>query len=110
MRKAKSVLAVIAGLMLLAHMGGTAAVASDQKSPPGNNGTIKIHEGAGEQDPVQANDPHVCTFHIHGFHFDSSARGTWRLEEQAPTGSAAMGSGTWTADTNGDWRTPVMSL
>ena len=111
MRKAKGVLGVIAGLMLLFHAGGTVAVASDHRnSPPGNNGTIKIHEGAGEQDPVQANDPHVCTFHIHGFNFDSNASGTWRLEQQAPTGNAAMGSGTWTADGSGDWRTAVMTL
>ncbi len=111
MRKAKGVLGVIAGLMLLFHAGGTVAVASDHRnSPPGNNGTIKIHEGAGEQDPVQANDPHVCTFHIHGSNFDSNASGTWRLEQQAPTGNAAMRNGTWAADGNGDWRTGVMTL
>ena len=97
MRRAKGVLGVIVGLMLLFHAGGTVAVADEK----GNNGDIKIHEGAGESGVEHENDPHVCTFHIHGFNFDASSSGTWRIEQQAPTGGAAVSNGTWTANGSG---------
>ena len=107
MRKAKGILGVVVGLMLLFHAGGTVAVASD---PGGNNGTIKMHEGNTENEPIRANDPHVCTFHIHGFNFDSNSSGQWWIDQHAPTGSAAASNGTWAADGSGNWRTAVMSL
>lgn len=105
MRKVKCVLGVVAGLMLLFYAGGVVAYADDR----GNNGTVKIHEGAGESEPTQANDPHVCTFHVHGFNFDSSSSGTWSITGQAPGGSGSA-SGTWQADTSGEWRTAVLTL
>ena len=107
MRKAKGILGVIVGLMLLFHAGGTVAVAND---PGGNNGTIKIHEGNTENEPIRANDPHVCTFHIHGFHFDSNSSGAWRIEGQGGNAGNGSASGSWTANANGDWRTNVISL
>src|SRR5439155_16050337 len=89
------------------------AVSPAYADPPGNNGDVKIHEGAGENSPEQANDPHVCTFHIHGFNFDGGASGTWRIEGWPPTGGGTY-NGTWgPADANGEWRDPkatAMSL
>jgi hypothetical protein len=39
---------------------------------PGNNGTVKIHEGDGEPAPghIEPNEPKVCTFHVHAWNFD----------------------------------------
>ena len=51
---------------------------------PGNNGTVKIHEGATEEEPIVANDPHVCTFHLHFFFGDDVQAGDWWIEEWAP--------------------------
>lgn len=105
MRKARAVLAFIAGLMLLLHAGGAIAYADDR----GNNGTVKIHEGDTETEPMRANEPHVCTFHVHGFNFDKSSSGTWSITGQAPGGSGSA-SGAWSANANGEWRTGVMTL
>ena len=108
MRRSTGVLGLIAALALL-----FLAVSPAYAEPPGNNGDVKIHEGAGENSPEQANDPHVCTFHIHGFNFDGGASGTWRIEGWPPTGGGTY-NGTWgPADANGEWRDPkatAMSL
>lgn len=86
---------------------------SDSNGPPGFNGTVKIHDGDSEAEPIRRNEPHVgCSFHIHGFNFDPSARGTWSIQSWPPTGDrSVVASGTWgPADGEGDWRTAVMSL
>ena len=106
MRKAKGLLGIVVGLMLLFHAGGNVAFADDQ----GNNGTVKIHEGATEREPVQANDPHVCTFHIHGLKFDKNSIGYWVISKQAPSGSGEVQRAGWNADADGAWRTGVLTL
>ncbi len=50
----------------------------------GNNGTVKIHEGGSEEEPIVANDPHVCTFHLHFFFADPEQDGDWEIQEWAP--------------------------
>ena len=58
---------VAAALVLL-------ALAPVSSAAAGNNGTVKVHEGSSHADPPKTdknNEPHVCTFHIHGFNFDS---------------------------------------
>ena len=57
-----------------------------------------------------ANEPHVCTFHVHGFKFDGGSTGWWRIEMWASSGSGVASSGAWTANSDGDWRTAVMTL
>jgi len=106
MRGIKGLLAVTAGLMLLLHAGGATAYADDR----GNNGTIKIHETANDNDHENENDPHVCTFHITGMKFDASSSGTWHIDRWAPTGSGLQSSGTWSADATGYWRSVDMTL
>lgn len=80
--------------------------------PPGNNGTVKIHEEPGEAEPIRSNEPHVCTFHLHGFNFDAASTGHWRIERWAPTGSGtAAGPEAWgPADGSGDWKSRVIEL
>jgi LPXTG-motif cell wall-anchored protein len=104
MRKTGGYLATIFSIALLFL--ATAGANSAWADPPGNNGTVKIHEGATEVEPLRANEPHVCTFHIHGFNFDANSRGTWRIEGWAPTGGGTF-NGTWgAADAAGNWRAP----
>ena len=80
-----------------------------KSDPPGNNGTVKVHEEQ-EPSPVVKNQPKVCTFHLHGFNFDGSSSGTWEIDGHAPTSGNTGASGAWTADTDGVWRTAQMTL
>lgn len=81
--------------------------------PPGFNGTIKVHDGTTESEPIVANQPHVgCDLHLHGFDFDRSADGSWRIIAWPPTGdqSTVRWSGTWdTSAETGDWRTELLT-
>jgi hypothetical protein len=86
--------------MALVAGGAPAALANDT---PGNNGTVKIHEGAGENDPGEVrNEPHVCTFHLHFFFADPEQAGTWEIQQWAPTGEKGTVVLSGTYDTAGD--------
>ncbi|HUP54989.1 MAG TPA: hypothetical protein VM408_05740 [Methylomirabilota bacterium] len=79
---------------------GPSALANDT---PGNNGTVKIHEAASENDPGEVrNEPHVCTFHLHFYFSDPVQAGTWEIEEWAPTGEKGALAKEGTYDTKGD--------
>lgn len=52
-------------LVLAAIVGFTQPVSAS------NNGTVKIHEGETESE-IEANDPKVCTFHVHAWNFDDN--------------------------------------
>ncbi|HUQ42180.1 MAG TPA: hypothetical protein VM052_06745 [Candidatus Limnocylindrales bacterium] len=107
MRRATGVLGLIVGLMVLFQVGGTVATADEK----GNNGTIKVHEGNTETEPLRANDPHVCTFHLHGFGFDLNSGGMWWIDQQAPTGTAnVIGETSWSANGVGEWRSALQQL
>ena len=85
-----------------------AQAAADPAAPPGNNGTVKIHEGAGEPSPVTRNQPHVCTFHIHAAGFDAGQVLTFEVVSWPPTGSRdTVLTGEITADSTGEGRAPV---
>src|SRR6266566_3531361 len=88
--------------MLLAAFAGFAptALANDT---PGNNGTVKIHDGPGEnQNGEVRNEPHVCTFHLHFYFADPEQAGTWEIQEWAPTGQKGSVVLSGTYDTHGD--------
>lgn len=54
-------------------------------NPPGNNGTVKIHDDA--NDPTHANQPHVsCDFYVDVWGFDAAQSLTLSFAGQAPTG------------------------
>ena len=74
---------------------------------PGNNGTVKIHDGAGEPSPEPQNEPHVCTFHVHALHFDSGQVLTFTVQSWEPTGDRSVVlTGSITADATGEGRSP----
>ena len=104
MRKAASLLTIIATILFFAF--ALSAPASADPNGPGNNGTVKIVNNG--DDPMGAddrdNDPHVCQFHIYGFHFDKNSTGTWQIESWPPTGNGTVvAQGGWTADGTGQW-------
>jgi LPXTG-motif cell wall-anchored protein len=104
MRKAASLLTILATILFFAF--ALSAPASADPNGPGNNGTVKIVNNG--DDPMGAddrdNDPHVCQFHIFGFHFDNTSSGTWQIESWPPTGDrTVVAHGTWTADGTGQW-------
>jgi hypothetical protein len=94
----------LAAGLLLATAGLAAA------APSGNNGTVKIHDGSSDQAPVVKNEAKVCTFHLHFFFGDPSQAGQWRIDEQAPTGSATILTGFYSTDANGEDQTVEMGL
>ena len=104
MRRATSLLAILATIMFFAFAVSTPA--SADPNGPGNNGTVKVVNDS--DDPLGAddrdNDPHVCQFHLYGFHFDNSSTGTWQIESWPPTGDRTIvASGLWAADGTGQW-------
>jgi hypothetical protein len=98
----------LVALTLAAFVG--AAPAAAKPNAPGNNGTLKVHEDQ-EPSPEIKNQPHVCTFHLHGFHFDDNSSGSWWIKSWPPTGDrSVVKSGGFSADGTGEWRTAQMSL
>lgn len=72
-----------------------------------NNGTVKIHEGAGEPSPVTKDETHVCTFHVHALFFDAGQTVTFEIKSWQPTGDCSVVlSGTIKTDASGEGRSP----
>jgi LPXTG-motif cell wall-anchored protein len=81
-------------------------------TPPGDNGTVKIHDAAtGEE--LKKNEPHVCTFYLDAFGFDGGQRVDWHIEAWAPTAKVkgeTVKSGALSLDAAGHGRTEDLSL
>ncbi|WP_431042559.1 hypothetical protein ACQUSR_11960 [Streptomyces sp. P1-3] len=80
-------------------------------TPPGDNGTVKIHDAAtGEE--LRKNEPHVCTFYLDAFGFDGRQQADWKIVEMPPTGTkgAEAKSGAITLDDKGHGRSTDLSL
>jgi hypothetical protein len=84
-------------------------VALSHNNAPGNNGTVKIHDGGLEPSPVIKDETHVCTFHVHFFFADSGQQGSWWIEPWSPGGDkkTTVLSGNYLTDKNGEYRTPA---
>lgn len=107
--RANSVLSAFLFALTLLFLGATPA--SAEPNAPGNNGTIKIHESPGDREPVMANDPKVCLFHIHGFNFDNGSKGEAWIVSWAPTGNGSeVWRGSWIANGIGVWLTADIRL
>jgi hypothetical protein len=92
---------IVAAILLAAFAGfGPSVLAKDT---PGNNGTVKIHDGADENANGEVrNEPHVCTFHLHFYFADPVQSGSWEIQEWAPTGTKGTVVMSGTYDTAGD--------
>jgi hypothetical protein len=102
----RSLIAIaLAGLFVVAL--GPVAFAAPKDEVPGNNGTVKIHEGTDEPASETRNEPHVCTFHLHFFFADAGDSGTWEIQEWSPgdKGTVVL-TGEYTTDENGEDRDP----
>ncbi|MER7812181.1 LPXTG cell wall anchor domain-containing protein [Streptomyces sp900116325] len=79
---------------------------------PGDNGTVKIHDAkTGEE--LRRNEPHVCTFYLDAFGFDTIQQVDWHIEAWAPTAATkgeTVESGAITLDSVGHGRTADLSL
>jgi LPXTG-motif cell wall-anchored protein len=88
------------------------AVPSAHATPPGDNGTVKIHDAStGEE--LRKNEPHVCTFYLDAFGFDAVQEVDWHIEAWAPTADvkgSTVKSGAITLDGDGHGRTQDLSL
>jgi hypothetical protein len=108
MRKATTLLAILASLLFYAFAFSTPA--SADPNSPGNNGTVKIHNAQTEVEDMR-NEPHVCTFYVDGFKFDNNQSGQWWINSWSPTGDGSeVKRGSWTADGTGSWHSGVQTL
>ncbi|MER7107880.1 hypothetical protein [Streptomyces sp. NPDC000229] len=81
-------------------------------TPPGDNGTVKIHDAAtGEE--LRKNEPHVCAFYLDAFGFDAGQEVEWSIESWAPTAGVKgeeVEAGSLTLDASGHGRSEDLSL
>lgn len=106
-RRRRGLPAALAAALLAALVIGPPALAA----PPGNNGTVKVHEGAGEPAPEVKNEPHVCTFHLHFFFSDPGQAGDWWIDAHPPTDAApGILTGSYVSDADGEYRTVELGL
>jgi hypothetical protein len=85
------------------------AMAAPAVAVKGNNGTVKIHDGASEAEPIIQNEPHVCDFHLHFFFSDAGQTGDWWIQSWPPTGDkTTVLLGTYLSDATGEYRDPAV--
>jgi hypothetical protein len=102
-RRARTMWGALLGLATAFALSASVALAS----PPGNNGTVKIHDGATDTEPIIKNEPHVCTFHLHFFFADPTQSGTWWILSWPPTGDGTkVANGTYDTNSDGEFRWP----
>ena len=80
-------------------------------SPPGDNGTVKIHDASTDEE-LRRNEPHVCTFYLDAFGFDGGQEVDWRIDAIPPSENKGetVKSGALTLDAEGHGRTEDLSL
>ncbi|WP_030544758.1 LPXTG cell wall anchor domain-containing protein [Streptomyces albus] len=80
-------------------------------TPPGDNGTVKIHDAETGEEFVK-NEPHVCVFYLDAFKFDAGQKIEWKIVEMPPTGTRGTEAeaGTLTLDAEGHGRSDDLTL
>ncbi len=102
----RPIVRAIAMAGLLVALSASAVLAGD-----GNNGTVKIHEGATDVATTLREDAHVCTFHVHFFFADAGQAGDWSIDQAPPTGTApAIITGSYLTDSSGEYQTVELGL
>ncbi|GAA2764611.1 hypothetical protein GCM10010103_36520 [Streptomyces paradoxus] len=82
-----------------------------QATPPGDNGTVKIHDAStGEE--LRRNEPHVCAFYLDAFGFDGGQEVDWHIDAIPPSENKGetVKSGALTLDAQGHGRSEDLSL
>ncbi|WP_050669385.1 hypothetical protein [Luteipulveratus halotolerans] len=80
----------IVALSLTAGLGvGVVAATSAVAAPPGNNGTLKVHE-LGTPDGTPSNDPKVCKFNFEAFGLDPNQSGDITIKPQGGDSDATQ--------------------
>jgi LPXTG-motif cell wall-anchored protein len=103
---------VSAGTLTAAVAAALLTAPSAYAAAPGDNGTVKIHDAKTGVD-LRKNEPHVCTFYLDSFGFDSAQKVEWHIEAWAPTAHTkgeTVSSGSLTLDAEGHGRTQDLSL
>ncbi len=101
-----------AGVLAVAFSAAVLTAPAAHAAPPGDNGTVKIHDASTGEEP-RRNEPHVCTFYLDAFGFDGGQRVDWHIEAWAPTAGTkgeTVESGAITLDGEGHGRTADLSL
>ncbi|MBD0691463.1 hypothetical protein, partial [Streptomyces sp. CBMA123] len=62
---------------------------------PGDNGDVKVHDST-TLVTDRRDDPKVCRFYLDAFNFDTVQQVNWTIEQQPPTGTAQVLSGSIT--------------
>ena len=80
-------------------------------TPPGDNGTVKIHDASTGED-LRRNEPHVCTFYLDAFGFDGLQEVDWHIDAIPPSENKGetVESGALTLDAEGHGRSEDLSL
>jgi hypothetical protein len=74
----------------------------------GNAGTVKVHDGATDSEPIVANEPHVSTFHLHFLFAAPTQAGDWEIRAWAPGDKGAIVlSGSYDTAPDGSDRQPA---
>ncbi len=76
---------------------------------PGDNGDVKIHASTTPVNDTR-NEPKVCVFYLDAFNFDGLQEVSWTIDQQPPTGTKQVLSGSITLDQNGNGHTGDMTL
>jgi hypothetical protein len=106
-----TIMLLVLGALVAAAFGVMQVPQASAQDAPGNNGTVKIHDGPDEPDPEVRNQPHVCTFHLHFFFGDDVQAGDWWIESWPPNadrGTVVL-AGTYDA-TGGEDRDPDVGV
>jgi hypothetical protein len=110
---ARACTAILITATSLAFTGlGSAEASTKTRShtPPGDNGTVKIHRSTTSADDPR-NEPKVCDFYLVGFHFDAGQQVSWEILSWPPTGNRTkVLSGALTLDQSGHGRTTDLKL
>jgi LPXTG-motif cell wall-anchored protein len=99
------------GALVAAAALSLSAAPSAFATPPGDNGTVKIHDAkTGEE--LRKNEPHVCSFYLDAFGFDGGQKVDWKIVEMPPTGTkgTVADTGSLTLDGEGHGRTDDKTL
>ena len=97
-----------AGVAWAASSNGDPSRASATSGAHHDNGTVKLHDGAAEPNPVSRDELHVCRFHVQALFFDAGQTLTFEVTAWRPAGrGATVLTGMITADADGAGRAPA---